>query len=41
MDPVLLGYQNVFSHKPSHLPIMRLVTYPARRDGKKTAMKVA
>jgi hypothetical protein len=29
MDLVLLGYQQVFSHKPSRLP------YRRRRDGKK------
>jgi hypothetical protein len=35
----VLGYQHVFSHKPSHLHIVNLYTYHRRRDGKEKGFK--
>jgi hypothetical protein len=37
MNLFLLDSQHVFSHKPSFLPRVRLLTYLRRRDGKKKA----
>jgi hypothetical protein len=35
MDLVLWGYPHVFSYKPSLLHVVRLLTCPRKRDGKK------
>jgi hypothetical protein len=39
MDLALLGYQHIFSHKPSPVPIVRLLTYLRGEMAKKKGLK--